>query len=373
MGLRFKPGNLLFAGCTIGRGRRRVSSKCYVVALLGLWLPSAGVAKDERRPVVEVHAEHLLPVPLLWAFDVRWYGPEKVLVAAGKSGVFELTVKEPVRPVAFVPGSDAGGPWISFHLGISESHWVVAAKVFSYYWGEPGDTKLETVAFDSIVDIDLHRDRVVLLGGRRNQEGVWAADGAMAWFGGVETKAEALKPILFSRSGPGAKPMADCISLALGGVRFLADGSFVVVPGAEPGVFWYSAEGQLVRTWESRALGLEDECEPVLGATRKLAISPEARSRWLNERRFVDEILPLEEGPGLLIRQVEDGITRWSLTVLDKAGGVDRRGWLPVQSTGRWAHLQGDVLGNRVVFLVAEYGRDEPWATPRLIFGELVD
>jgi hypothetical protein len=192
----------------------------------------------------------------------------------------------------------------------------------------------------------------------------------MAWLGPVEGR-EARRTVLFSRHGPGSKAMAACGMLGLGAVRFLSDGSFLVVPGVEPGVFWYTASGELRRAWENREVGLEDECGPVIGRSAELAADPVARSRWVNRRVVVDEILALAEGPALVLRHQDDGTTRWSLVHLGADGRVERRDLAIVGASG-WSHLKGDVRGHRVAFLVVEHGRDEPAAAPRLVFAEIV-
>jgi len=111
----------------------------------------------------------------------------------------------------------------------------------------------------------------VILGGRKDAKGRYSHDGAIAWLGGLSEGAAGLKPIYFSVAGRGAQPMAECAVLELGAVRFLSDGSFLVVPGVEPGIYWYDAAGDLVRTWESEALGLGGLCS---------AAGPPARLRF---------------------------------------------------------------------------------------------
>ena len=212
---------------------------------------------------------------------------------------------------------------------------------------------------------------MLVLGALKDGEGRYAPDGAMAWLGSVAGGREALKPILFSVHGPGSQGMAECDVAELGAVRFLGDGSLVVVPGVEPGVSWFNARGELQRTWESRNVGLEDECSPMFGKMGQLAADPEALIRWRNQRKVLDEILPLPDGPGLVVRQTLDGTTRWEVVVLSRDGGTEIR-HLPITSTSGWAHLRGDVRGRQVVLLVSEYGRDRPAAAAKLILAELI-
>ncbi|NJL29998.1 MAG: hypothetical protein HC897_19950 [Thermoanaerobaculia bacterium] len=166
--------------------------------------------------------------------------------------------------------------------------------------------------------------------------------------------------------------MGECGIFELGAARFLPDSSFVLIPGVEPGIFWYSKTGELQRTWESSALGLEDDCKPMFGLTETLAIDPRALNQWLGQRKIVDEILPLPDGPGVVIRERRGAEISWRMAMLRMDGQVS---WLdlPFKGSSTWSHLKGDVRGNRIVFLVVEHGAgiDKPAAVPRIVLAEL--
>ncbi len=300
--------------------------------------------------------------------DVRWAGDSSVLIAAGKAGVWEVFLKGGAAPEVVIPGGRGPGRfWLASRLARSATHLVVAPPVFSLAWRSEETATLREEPFDAIVDLDVFEDRFVVLGARKDGEGRFSTDGAIAWQGKLAAGLDDLDPIYYSLSGPGAKPMADCWILELGAVRFLRDGSFLVVPGVEPGLYWYDASGSLKRAWESEALGLDGACS---GTRPGLAANPEAQFAWVNQRRVLDDILPLPAGPGLLLRDVVDGVTRWHLKVLHPDGSITT-GEVPVTSTTGQAHLRGDVRGSRVALLVVEYGRERPAATPRLVIAEV--
>lgn len=318
-------------------------------------------------------AERPVPSSIVWAFDIRWASESSVLIAGGKAGVFEISASDQDgAPKQLIPGSDTpGGFWLSSLLARSSTHLVAGAPVFSYTWSALPKSIQQQIAFDAIVDLDVRGDRLVILGGLKDETGRFAPDGAIGWLGPIEAGREGLRPVLYSIYGPGAEAMGECGILGLGSARFLPDDSFVLIPGVEQGVFWYSKDGELQRAWESTALRLEDDCKPMLGRSGPLAVDPHARNRWLGQRRIVDEILPLPDGPGVIIRQLENGEVHWSMATLKSDGKVS---WLdlPFKGSSIWSHLKGDVQGKQIAFLVVEHGKEKPSAVPRIVFAELV-
>ena len=69
-------------------------------------------------------------------------------------------------------------------------------------------------------------------------------------------------------------------------------------------------------------------------------------------RVIVDDVLPLPSGPGLLLRRVENGITKWDLVALRYDGGKPSRTPLPVTMPSPRSHARGDVRGDRILLLM---------------------
>lgn len=337
--------------------------------VFSLFLAAVSVAPAAE---IRVLSDRPVPAPLVWAFDVRWESDSSVLIAAGKTSVLEVSIDASGQaPRQVTPRHDEpGGFWLSSLLASSPTHLVVGAPVFSYSWTSRTKLDQRVIDFDASVDIDVFNDRILILGALKDEVGSFSPDGAIAWFGAIEDGRAGLHPILYSIYGPGAKAMGECGIFGLGAARFFPDGSFVLIPGVEPGIFWYTKSGQLQRTWESSALGLEDVCKPFFGLTDQLAIDPHARNRWLNQRKVVDEILPLPNGPGIIIREMKDHEIRWRMAMLTADGKVS---WLdlPLVGSSTYSHLKGDVRGHRIVFLVAEHGKEKPAAVPRIVLAEL--
>lgn len=308
--------------------------------------------------------------------DVRWAGDRSVYLAAGRAGTFELPLDsfDGFRPV--IPGGTSQGSfWLSSRVAVSEDLLAVAAPVFSLRWKERKGGAEQEASFDAIVDLDVSGRQVLILGGRKDETGRFSPDGAIAWLGPLDASLSKLRAVSYDSSGPGARHMNACGALEIGTARFLRsprEGSFLIVPGVEPGAFLYDPQGKLTRTWDTREIGLDTEDCGRLSPAEEIRLSsqPEPRFAWLNQRRTVDEILPLPQGPGLVVRSVAQGQTRWVLKVLQNQGGIKVFD-LPVPSRTELSHLRGDVRGNRIVFLVSEHGKDGPTAPPRLVLAEV--
>jgi hypothetical protein len=96
-----------------------------------------------------------------------------------------------------------------------------------------------------------------------------------------------------------------------------------------------------------------------------VAISAKARGAYLNRHRVLDGILPLRQGPGLIIRSVAESKVHWQLVVLRAAGTVVYD--IPLTGTLPYDRLRGDVLGSRIVLLLGphefdKFEKDQPHA-----------
>ena len=303
---------------------------------------------------LRVITERGLPESLKRANDVRWAGPETALLAVSLTGAVELAL-DPARNEFQILTPDGHGSqeiWLTSRLGVSESYMAVAGPVFSLGWKPRASSALAgKVDIEDIEDVDVWADRVAVLGLRRGEEQMIAPDGAVAWTGSFALGLADLDPIHFSSAGRGARPFDICANFELGGVRFLPDGSLIVVPGAEPGIYLYSSQGKLLHTWQSEPLGLDALCDFDDAQRDLMSEVPLARWAWINRFRTVDEVLPFPQGPGLVIRYVTESGTRWEIKVLRK--GAPALTWkLPITSRSNDARLRGDVRGDRVLILL---------------------
>jgi hypothetical protein len=327
-----------------GRSRGFLLGLLGSAALLGATSPGIKILSDRTFP----HEPQFLT-------DIRWAADDTLYVGAARDGVLRLPF-EPAwgRPSAVLSTTTGHrNVWGASRIGISQDYLAGAPEAFAVGWKRLPDGPFETEAFAGIVDLDVWRDRLVLLGVRRDEQGRFAPDGAIAWVGSLSKGLKDLKAVRYSVFGPGVHGSMDsCGPFEIGGARFLADGRFVVVPGSEPGVFLYDAAGKLLRTWETGPLGLDTDCRMKEEQRHQLLADLQARTEWINQRRTLDEIVPLPHGFGLAVRSFTGGAARWRLVVLEEKGKVSSLD-LPFTCPAPTCELSADVRGDRIAFLVA--------------------
>ncbi len=201
---------------------------------------------------------------------------------------------------------------------------------------------------------------------RKDEAGKYAPEGGLVWSGSLGRQLTDIRPIFFSNSGPGAKGLADCGILGLGGIRFLADGSYVIIPGVERGIYLFDQNDKLVRTWETEPFDFHAGCDVTEREKYWLNKDISVRTAWFNQHRILDEILPLPAGPGLVVRSFENGATTWRLHLLRRDGTSEEYA-VPIPARAPNLRLEGDVKDDKFVFLVWEYAKkDEETVRPML-------
>ncbi len=310
-----------------------------------------------------------LPAELRWAQDARWSSESAALLTAGKNGVFEWNFTAPPRRVIAGGGSD--GFWFSSRLAASTKHMIVAAPMNGLmWWDRTTNRKVIEKAFSLLMDVDIYGDRVAILGADYDEKGRFAPEGAIVWTGTLRDRAVRFDPLILGKAGPGAKSMNQCHYLELGAIRFSRDGHLFVIPGVEPGLFEYDANGRLLRTWATDDLGIVDRCSLNEQQWLSMSANPEPRWRWLAARRIVDEMVVFPKGPALLVRSVvtSKGTTWDLLEFIDKQRTRTTR--LPITSKSSLSHLRADVdAKGRLLVLRLEYGElNEPAAEPPTLY-----
>lgn len=279
--------------------------------------------------------------------DLRWDG-ESLLIADIERGLLRASW-DTSEPAAVVEANEG-----RFH------RWLRVASdgerragsfiAFGVWWSGP-EAGAGEYAIEFPGDIDLHGDRLLVVGLRRDEAGL-ASDGYIAW---TARLGEELSPVLPAHDGPGAPSMVRCALLELPRVRFLPDGRFVIAAGTEPGVQLYSSQGRLEGAWEAVSLGIDPGCTMNEELAGRMGTDEEARIDWRNERRLVDEILPTSDGFALVVRYRDAGVTRWDLVQPDVDGEIRHR-TLPWSHPSKWVHLVGDVTEEKAAFLITSRG-----------------
>ncbi len=341
----------------------------YLISAVFLFAWPLGAEEPQAaRVVFQNSAERDVPPRLDQAPDVRWAGTNSVYLAVMGVGGVELTLDPAVDHWTQITPDGHGSRevWQTSRIGLSQDYVAVAAGIFTLGWKERQekesgkDTTLDGLEiFEMIEDLDVTQNRLAVLGTRRGADRQISSDGAIAWVGAMNSGLSDLTPVLFSTAGSGARPVDSCGGFEIGAVRFLPNGQLVVVPGAEPGVFLYDQAGKLLWTWETDPLGLDIRCDFDDDQRALLSANPLARWSWLQQFLTVDDIVPLADGPGLLIRRATQTGTRWHLTQLRRdqpAITLD----LPITAASSTARLRVDLRGEDAVFLVFDHARFLP-------------
>ena len=353
---------------------RRGALLSLVVGASALALATSWAAAPEPARSLRILSDRPLPPELVNAVDIRWASDHSIYLAMLREGTVEASLDfDHLKVVPMIPKMREPGGSFSGLLAAS-SEYLVTSGPFWITWRSIASPTRAEDAFDSIHDLDVAGDRFLILAARRGEKGQFAPEGAIAWTGSLRRGLSDLRPVAYDATGPGARNLGACSNFHMGGVRFLGDGSFLVVPGVQPGILLYSPEGKLIHTWDSAQVGFDTDCASLSEEqVHRYAVDPIQQAAWLNERRTLDEILPLPQGPGLVVRSVSQGQTRWDLKVLTQKGDITTYR-IPVQAQSETSHLKGDVRGNRIVFVMRAFKKDyKNREIPRLLMAEVPD
>ncbi|HZZ19322.1 MAG TPA: hypothetical protein VFE25_08135 [Opitutaceae bacterium] len=339
--------------------------------------PAATAAAPAAPAALRILSDTTLGEPLKYAVDVRWASGRSVYLALKRRGVVEYDLDGKAEPKQLIPGEkEPGGFWLSYHVAASSQFLIAGSPLFALTWRPLDSAVRKDEAFEGIDDLDVQGGRLAVVGVRRDSAGKFAPEGAIAWTGSLDKDLSDLKPLVFDAGGPGAPNANACGLLLLGSTRFLADGSLLVVPGVQPGIYHFDSRGKLLQTLDTVKLGIDTDCASVTkdqGLELKRSFSP--RMAWINARRTVDDVLPLPAGPGLLVRSVKQGQVNWALKILHPDGSIAIYD-LPVHAHTLLAHLKGDVRQGRLVLLLWEYspdGKPDGAPMPHLLTASLPD
>jgi hypothetical protein len=322
-----------------------------------------GLANGAAGASLAVTLDRELPPLLRWALDVRWSGDGAVYLAGGKAGVFELSVTSPDAHPSVIFDSSKRGFFFDSGIAVDGKRLITSAWAGGAVKDLSRNEPPQPFAFAALLALDARAGKIVILGADRDEQGRWAPEGALAWLGDVGKEVTNLRPVLFSTS-PGVKTVAFCSDLHLGAVRFVDDASFVIVPGVEPGVYWYGIDGKLKRTWQTSNLGFYDHC--ALDEQQHMLITSYAgQAAWYNRNVVLDALVILPDGIGLVLRKWERHRVHWTMQVLRFDDRAPVTVTLPFESPSPYTHLRSDSRGAMLALLFVEYGPlDKPPARP---------
>lgn len=330
--------------------------------------PTIGETPLDRSP--RLVGTLLLPAELRWSFDVRWKTDSTLVLAAGTRGVVEINRSGEVLATLVSAGNGRDQLWMATRVGVSDELLVAAAPRHSALFLHLGSLgALQPREYAGVQDVDVRGATALVLGARWDAAGRWAPDGAMAW---IDDGRSDPKPVHYSEAGPNSMVVSWGGPLDLGAVRILDDGSLMVVPGLEGGVYQYSPEGRLLRSWQSLEIGVAEGCSLEPDERSEVAAGMEPRWRYWNQNLIVDDVVSWRGSPALLVRRPSRTETVWELRVLG-ADSAPRTVRLPVSSTSSRTRARMDLRGSQVAVLLHESGHldETPAFQPRILFLEM--
>lgn len=345
-----------------GRSRRAVGL-ALVAALAAACVVTgqAGTSPAQAPNALHILARYELPAGNTTPTDIRWASDDSVFVARADDGVFEIALKDgkATKSRQVMPSRFELKPFSTFdRLAVSQHELISSSIGFDFAWRPTekqasGKVDIQTRSFGISADIDAQGDKLVMLGLPHGDPERFSADPGVLWVGSMSKGLTDFHSLLRDASGPDAdkSSLLRCYPLDTGNVRFLADGSILAVPGFQPGAYLFGADGRRLKAWTNQELGIDSGCE---GITQEQLTgffdSPEARRAWYDRHRIVDDILPLPQGPGLLVRWTgRDGNPRWVLKVLQPQGITLYR--IPFSGRTPYERLRGDVRQGKIVLL----------------------
>lgn len=346
---------------------------------------SVSAAAAAAAPSVRIVAEHQAPDVLRHGGDVRWLGERSVALALGTHGTFELQLSPPYEPRLLVPASGEGLPrpmgtsgskLLRAHvrLAVSNAGIAVTDSIFGLSWmPRRGADPPVILPIHHCYDLDVHGSRL-LLTGVPSVEAVKEHGFAVAWEADLARAPLRFEPrhLLTERRWGSSQEFIQITdwqqNSSAAHARFLPDGSIAVLPGVEPGAFLYGPDLRLRRAWDQEVLGT-DVVWGTAAEGRRIHLHPEERITWPNTKRLVEALLPLPEGPALLVREVQQRRTRWTLVLL-REDGSSRRVELPLSTSGPYWHVAADARGQRIILFVRDacvLDNPPPCGAPRLL------
>jgi hypothetical protein len=348
----------------IQKGRtRRALGLAFLAGLTAACVTGqAGTTPAQAQSALHILARYDLPPGNSTPTDVRWASDDSVFVSRADEGVFEIALKDgkTAKRRQPLPDRDQLRPFGTFdRVAVSQHDLIASSLGFSIAWRPiqlqtSGRVDIETRVLGTFADIDAQGDRLALLGLPHNDlDERFSSNPGVLWVGSLSKGLGDFRALLRDASGsdPFKSSLLRCYPLDTGSVRFLADGSLLAVPGFQPGAYLYDADGHGLHVWTNEDLGIDSGCEGVTQEQNKSFFdSPEVRRAWYDRHRIVDDILPLPQGPGLLVRWAgRDGNPRWILKVLQPQGITLYR--VPFSGRTPYERLRGDVRQGKIVFL----------------------
>ena len=338
----------------------RTATICVVALALPVLAVLASEDHSQALPSLEVVSRLVLAAPSDgWGTtDLRWAGKDSIYVAELNGGVTERRLIEGLPVVRqLVPQPRKIGMFEIRRFAVTDK-WIVASNLAQVAWKERSSTAAEAgwrVAKKRgfFHDFDIHGDEITMLGwppgdgykGLERGGVVWRADlseGLNEWEV-VHESNEIASDLERIRT-----------ESALGSIRYLRRGGWILAPSFVPGALQLSGSGTVKSRWGAQdLLGVEaseaEHLEDPAKAWVKGRRDPALFIRFANTKATIDSVLSLPEGPALVVREPRNGRPRYRLAVL----GPEIQWYeIPMPDGYVVAQLRGDADAQRRIVLV---------------------
>jgi hypothetical protein len=149
---------------------------------------------------MKILSDRPFPAALEIVSDLRWAGADSLYLAAGRSGGLRIRIEPDWgKPEVVLPAGSR--LWAAARAGASSGYVAMGAPAHTVAWKKLPAGDLKAILLDTVVDLDVFDDRLVVLGARKDERQRFAPDGAIAWVGSLSKDLADLKPVYFSASG----------------------------------------------------------------------------------------------------------------------------------------------------------------------------
>jgi len=342
---------------TMRRTIRRVILASIVIAVSVRPTP-ATEPRAGKLPTLKVVGRFTLPERAdRRLVDLRWAGKDSVYLADLTGGVAEARLADGLPEIRRVapPALRVGLPVIR-NMAISDK-WIVVAHLAKIAWKPVagGSWRLREKR-GYIHELDIRGDDLVILG-FPDIETYERAPGGIVWQSDLSKGLDHWDVLYESKE---VAHDLDVVRLeaALGSLRFLQGGGFVVAPNFVPGVLRFSSSGAVKERWSPEELGASVKEWQGDSKTEAERVPLKDLRRFLTAQSTIEDVLALREGPAIVVREPRGNQVRYRLGVL----GAEIQWYeIPVGEVNAMAWLRGDAdTRGRIVLAAVERAPTAP-------------
>ena len=289
------------------------------------------------------------------AYSVAWLDDTHLLIA-GSEGVRKLALRDGTwtEVIGITPIPKGLPEPLSV---ITDGKTVIASNGYarSQYACAVGTGKClfaRTVPSPMVIDLAVSGDTLYVLGWPVNRYGANNAAGIAVWRGKVNPHFENFAPLHRIQSGAESVSIFNDSLPGLGGALAIEpDGTLDVITSAEPGIFQYSPDGTLKRSFGTH-LG-ELVMRRMHDINFRYGRDVAARYRDVIDRQpTIDDLVVTPDGPAIVVRIARNDSVEWELWYPNQER-VGRKIKLGISRRGPFGHIACDARGGDLACVYA--------------------